>query len=131
MDHTSKPPTSFRTGQKVRLTTAVDTAFIDPKYIHPGIDYDEYARMHEPVHLPAGSVAKFCGYLAFTPLIGVVTDSKNPTELCEIVLGRTRFCVVRMSPGALEACDPATPATPLAAYAADFPADHEFQKDPV
>jgi hypothetical protein len=85
--------------------------------------------MHEEVHLPAGSVAEFSGYLATTPMLGVVTDSRTPTELCEIVLGRTRFCVVRVSPSALGACDAGTPATPLAAYAAAFPADHEFRKD--
>lgn len=55
----------FRKGDRVRLVRDVSTFFINPDYEYPGIDYEEYARIHEPLLLRGGVVAQFESYLVW------------------------------------------------------------------
>jgi len=104
----------------------VSTFFINPDYEYPGLDYEEYARIHEPLLLRGGIVAQFESYLISVPDLAVVTDSKAETEKCDVVLGRRHFYLVAVPTDALEACAATEPLTPLAECAEQLPPGHHF-----
>jgi hypothetical protein len=119
-------------GQKVRFVRDTDTHFVDPRFLHAGIDYDEYARLHEPHRVLAGSVACFETFLLHVEGLSVVTESTTETPLCEVILGRTRCWEARVPADAIEPCDPATEVTPLCGCVDStlLPPEHCFREDP-
>ncbi|HEY7374449.1 MAG TPA: hypothetical protein VIF57_19955 [Polyangia bacterium] len=120
-------------GQKVRFLRDTDTAFVDPRFEYPGIDYEEWDRIHEPHRVLAGSIARFASFLAHIEGLSIVTDTTAETPLCEVVLGRTRFWEARVPADAIEACDPALEVTPLCGCVDRtlLPPTHCFWEDPV
>ncbi len=118
-------------GQKVRVVRDVNTHYFDSRFEYAGMDYDEYARLHEPHVLRAGSIARFDGYAAPTMIVGVITEGRVPTDLCEVILGRERFWLARVPTDSLEACEPGMELTPLQACVdlAGLPLDHHFRTD--
>lgn len=100
-------------GQKVRFVRDTDTHFVDPRFLYPGIDYDEYARLHEPHRVLAGTIGRFECFLAHIEGLSIVTETSAKTPLCEVGLGRTRHWEARVPADAIEACDPALELTPL------------------
>ena len=105
----------------------VSTFFVNPRYEYPGIDYEEYARIHEPLLLRGGVVAQFEWYLKRVPGLAVVTNSNAETETCGLLLGWRDFYRVDVPTDALEACAATEPLTRLAACAEGLPADHHFR----
>jgi hypothetical protein len=120
-------------GQKVRFVRDTDTHFVDPRLVHSGLDYDEYARLHEPHRVLAGSIGTFQAYLVLIEGLSVVTETAAETPLCEVILGRTRCWEARVPADALEPCDPALEVTPLPGCVDRtlLPPDHCFWEDPV
>jgi hypothetical protein len=104
----------------------VSTFFVDPKLEYPGLDYQEYARIHEPLLLRGGVVAQFQWYLEWVPGLAVGTTSSAETGQCGILLGWRDFYLVDVPTDALEARVAGEPLTPLAACAEGLPPDHHF-----
>ena len=104
----------------------VSTFFVNPEYEYPGLDYEEYARIHEPLLLRGGVVAQFESYWKWVPGLAVGTTSSAETEQCGIVLGCRHFYLADVPTDALEACAATEPLTPLAACAEGLPPDHHF-----
>jgi hypothetical protein len=117
----------FRKGEKVRLAREVSTFFVNPDHEYAGIDYEEYARIHEPLLLRAGIVAQFESYLKKVEGLAVVTPWNAETETCGILLGWRDFYRVDVPTDALRACAATEPLTPLAACAEGLPANHHFR----
>jgi hypothetical protein len=102
----------FRNGQTVRVVRNVATNVIDERFEYPGIDYDEYARIHIPVTLLAGSVVRFDSYLTLVRALWVMTLSKSATDLCQVVIGRGPCSLVDVPPDVLEGCEQNVELTP-------------------
>jgi hypothetical protein len=119
-------------GQKVRFVRDTDTHFVDPRFVHAGIDYDEYARLHEPHRVLAGSIGRFEAYLVHVEGLSVVTESNQETPLCEVLLGRTRCWEARVPADAIEPCNPAGEVTSLCGCVDRtlLPPAHCFWEDP-
>jgi hypothetical protein len=124
---------NLQRGQKVRFVRDTDTHFVDPRFEYPGIDYDEYARLHEPHRVLAGSVGCFEAFLVHVGGLSVVTETTAETPLCEVILGRTRRWQARVPAEAIEPCDPALEVTPLCGCVDRtlLPPTHGFWEDPV
>jgi hypothetical protein len=122
----------LRRGQKVRFVGDVNTHFVDPRFLYAGIDDEEYARLHEPHRVLAGSVACFDAYLVQVEVLSIVTETTTQTPLCEVTLGRTRFWGARVPADALEPCDRAVEVTPLCGCVDStlLPPTHCFWEDP-
>jgi hypothetical protein len=117
----------FRKGDRVRLVREVSTFFVNPGREYPGIDYQEYARIHEPLLLREGIVAQFEWYLKEVKGLTVMTPWSAETETCGILLGWRDFYRVDVPADALRACAATEPLTPLAACAEGLPANHHFR----
>jgi len=117
----------FRKGDRVRLVREVSTFFVNPAYEYPGIDYEEYARIHEPLLLREGIVAQFEWYLKLIKDLAIVTPYNAETDRCGILLGWRDFYRVDVPADALKACAATEPLTPLAACSEGLPADHHFR----
>jgi|ERR1051325_10771505 len=107
----------FRKGERVRLVREVSTFFVNPDHEYPGIDYQEYAQLHEPLLLREGIVARFESYLKVIKDLAVVTPWNSETETCGILLGWPDSYRVDVPTDALTACAATEPLTPLAACA--------------
>jgi hypothetical protein len=119
-------------GQRIRLTSDVQTTYVDGRHEYPGISYADYARLQRPISLRAGTIAVFDHYLCSVPGLCVLTTVTEETPLCGLILGRRETYRVDVPTESIAPCSADLEPTPLRQCVLDpegLDAHHPFRHD--